>query len=67
MNKKIGKRSRGDVRIGGNVRSPEAKLGIGLGIGLAVVSLFLFHSATVMGSIAVVLVILWFILPKKGS
>jgi Flp pilus assembly protein TadB len=63
---KISKR-RGEVRIGGNIRSREAKIGILAGVGLAVVALAVFHSAVIMGGIALVLIILWVILPKRRS
>lgn len=54
-----------DVSIGGNPRTPAAKVGILAGVSLAIVLFAVFHSAILMGSIAVILVILWVLAPRR--
>lgn len=64
MSKKVSRRS-GDVNIGGNPRTPAAKVGILAGVGLAVVLIAVFHSAILMGSAALILIILWILAPRR--
>lgn len=54
-----------DIHIGGNPRTPAAKVGILAGVGLAIVLLAVFHSAVLMGCAALILVILWAIAPRR--
>ena len=54
-----------DIQVGGNPRTPAAKVGILAGVGLAIVLIAVFHSAVLMGCTALVLVILWILAPRR--
>ena len=54
-----------DIQLGGNPRTPAAKVGILAGVGLAILLIAVFHSAILMGCAALVLIILWVIAPRR--
>lgn len=60
MSKQLRRRGSSQIQIG-----PKGGVGILAGVALAIIALAVFHSAAVMAGIAVVLIILWIIAPRK--